>query len=277
MDEFHHLAHGLALIVHLLAAGLLLAEEGQLFVGLLPLLSQGQKLLFHLLELGEVPGIGDHQSDVAVVVEHGGAGDQHLLVQPVDGGHRVHPRLLLQHPAGDRAGIQDPLGFDVRHLAPDELFRLDAGGAGVGLVDEQNGARAVGDMDAVIEVLADPPVIRAVQLSELYALDLLLSHPAAHLLIKYSVVVADKALKPPARKRLPRSADRRTGHPSIPIIIVYHTFFQGESNIFAECGVKCAPGARDGLTLGGRHEIMIANARRIPRRSAPRTERWKSF
>ena len=68
------------------------------------------------------------------------AGDQHLLVEAEDSGHRVDPGLLLQDQGGHRALVELPLRFDVRHLAAKDLLGADAGGPGVGAVDEEDPA-----------------------------------------------------------------------------------------------------------------------------------------
>ena len=109
------------------------------------------------LQLGEVPGVGDHQLHVAEGVEHGGSGDQHLLAQPQDGGHGVHPLLGLQHLPGHRALVEQAL--DLGHPAAQHLLRPDAGGAGVGVVDKEDNSLPVGDVDAVVEVLAHLPEV----------------------------------------------------------------------------------------------------------------------
>ena len=110
------------------------------------------ELTFQPLQFGEVPGVGDYQFDLPIRGENRGAGDQHLLTQFQDGGHRVDPLPRAEHLLRDRALIQQP--FDLRHSPAQYLIRTDAGGAGIGAVDKEDAPLAVGDMNAVVEVLA---------------------------------------------------------------------------------------------------------------------------
>ena len=129
---------------------LLPAEIGQLLVDLFALLRHGEQPLFQPLELRKVSGIGHHQFDVARTVKDGVPRDQHFLIQLEDDGHGVDPFPALEDLFGDRAPVKDAFGLYIGDLPAQDLRRADAGGAGIGLVDEEDLPLSVGDVDAVV-------------------------------------------------------------------------------------------------------------------------------